>query len=318
MNPETEQTLATLEVILEKPISYSLPCHEGGANFQPYIWDANIQSEFTPLNLIKHEGWIKETDPEVAVDSWIKLEQNSLVSDLIYLYHSDPANLLLDDKNKALRYNFYCDLLEVLIDELEELQSFNFTYNSNYSLFIISGIIPDTQSWICLSAKVPQETPEYINDLIYCSPYIQDYEVNLDNKKVSQAEIKINKILEKLAPIKIYGYYDGGYRHIHEFRVTCSLGNTKENAINRALTASGLVEIYKLEKFSKRGRGGWGFRNYFDSHEQHLADFLNKAFSELLLYRFCFWDYEHLYILGEKGDRDFVGIALHSQFTYNP
>ena len=82
--------------------------------------------------------------------------------------------------------------------------------------------------------------------------------------------------------------------------------------------ASGLVEVYKFERFSKRASGGWGFSNYFDNHEQHLASFLHKAFSELLLYRFCFWDYEHLYIVGEKGDRDFVGIALHSQFTYNP
>lgn len=149
-------------------------------------------------------------------------------------------------------------------------------------------------------------------------PYIQNYKNNLDNKENSQAEIKINKILEKLEPIKIYGYYNGGYCHIHDFQVICSLGNTKEDAINQALTASGLVEIYKFERFSKRASGGWGFSNYFDNHEQHLANFLHKAFSELLLYRFCFWDYEHFYLLGEKGDRDFVGVALHSQFTYNP
>jgi hypothetical protein len=318
MKPETEQTLATLEVILENPISYSLPCHEDSADFKPYIWDTNIQGKFTPLNLIKHEGWIEETDPEVVVDSWIKLEQNGLASNLIYVYGNDPENILLDSKNKNFRYQCYCELLEVLIDNIEELQGFNITYNTHYSLFIISGLIQDNQNWICLSAKVPQETPEYINDLIYGSPYIKNYKINIKDKAVSETEIKINNILKKLDMIRIYGYYDGGYCHIHDFRVICSLGDTKEDAINRALTASGLVEIYKFERFSKRGSGGWGFSNYFDTHEQYLADFLHKNFSELLVYRFCFWDYEHLYILGEKGDRDRLGISLHSQFTYNP
>ena len=57
-----------------------------------------------------------------------------------------------------------------------------------------------------------------------------------------------------------------------------------------------------------------------------LSSFLHGNFPELLVYRFCFWDYEHLYILGETGDRDDalrplrdrVGVSLHSQFTYNP
>ena len=95
MKPETERTLATLEVILEKSVSLSLPCHEDSADFQPYVWDASQQGEFTPLNLIKYEGWIKETDVEVALDSWIEIEQNGLASHNIYVYGGDPENIFL-------------------------------------------------------------------------------------------------------------------------------------------------------------------------------------------------------------------------------
>ena len=76
--------------------------------------------------------------------------------------------------------------------------------------------------------------------------------------------------------------------------------------------------MYKLKEFAKFGRGGWGFDRYSNNNEQYLINFLEKAFPELLLYRFCFWDYEHLYIIGNKGKCDRVGISLHSQFTYNP
>lgn len=39
MKPETEQTLATLEVILDKGLWFMPPYH-GYENFRPYIWDS--------------------------------------------------------------------------------------------------------------------------------------------------------------------------------------------------------------------------------------------------------------------------------------
>ncbi len=90
MNPETEQCLGTLEVLLEEEIRYSLPCHEYSATLKPYAWDATIKGEFTPLNLIKSEGWIIKTDPEIAFANWLWIEQNGLASSLIDLYDTDP------------------------------------------------------------------------------------------------------------------------------------------------------------------------------------------------------------------------------------
>ncbi|MBW4532381.1 MAG: hypothetical protein KME09_00410 [Pleurocapsa minor HA4230-MV1] len=314
MHPETEQRLATLEVILQKNIRYYLPCHENGANLQPYVWNTNIQDKFTSLNLITSEGWIKETDPEVIFTNWLWSEQNGLASQIIYLYKKDKANILLDEITKNTRYQHYYNLLSLLIDNLENLKAFNISCNDNYSLSLVVGKIPDRQRWICLSTTVPQETPEFIKDLIQCSPLIEEVSSDLKIENLSKVETQINDILMQLDTINIYGYYDGGYCHTHKFKVICTSEITQEAAVNKALLSSGLVEIYNFEKFTIQGRGGWGFDNY----EESLTKFLNAVFPDLLLYRFCFWDYEHLYLLGKTGDRDFVGVALHSQFTYNP
>jgi hypothetical protein len=111
--------------------------------------------------------------------------------------------------------------------------------------------------------------------------------------------------------------------NFHHHSIVLASGASQEEAINNALLKSGLVEIYKVEKFMIQGDRGWGFDRDGDN-ATHLINFLNTVFPKLLLYRFCFWDYEHLYILGETDDSQqdssasWVGVAIHSQFTYNP
>lgn len=66
MKPETEQTLATLEVILDKSLWFSLPYHDG-ESLKPYVWNSEQQGVFSSLSLIRSEGWIQEIDIEEAV-----------------------------------------------------------------------------------------------------------------------------------------------------------------------------------------------------------------------------------------------------------
>ncbi|MEH1949843.1 MAG: hypothetical protein V7K77_23255 [Nostoc sp.] len=327
MKPETEQRLGTLEVLLEEEIRYSLPCHEDSATLKPYAWDGTIKGKFTPLNLIKSEGWMIETDLEVAFANWLWPEQNGLASSLIHLYNKDPKKIL-DEHTKNHRYQQYSNLLKLLKKKIKKLQAFSFSYNSHYSLSVIVGRVPDSQRWICLSSTVPQETPKFINKLIHCSPYKEEKKSNLEAEKLSNIEKTINNMIKELGEIMIYGYYDGGYGHIHYHSIVLASGDSQEEAINNALLKSGLVEIYKLEKIMIQGDGGWGFsvddRDFDKDNVINLIKFLNTMFPKLLLYRFCFWDYEHLYILGETNDSQqdssasCVGVAIHSQFTYNP
>jgi hypothetical protein len=329
MNPETEQRLATLEVLLEEEIRYSLPCHEDSATLKPYAWDATIKGEFTPLNMIKSEGWIIETDPEVAFANWLWTEQNGLASSRIHVCNKDPRKFLLDEHSKNQRYQQYSHLLKLLTERIKDLQAFSLSYNSHYSLSVVVGRVPDSQRWICLSSTVPQETPKFINELIHCSPYKEEKQSSLEAEKLSNIEKTINNMIKELGKIMIYGYYDGGYHNFHHHSIVLASGDSQEEAINNVLLKSGLVEIYKVEKFMILGDGGWGFfinDRYFDHQDNvtNLIEFLNTMFPELLLYRFCFWDYEHLYILGKTGDflqysfTSWVGVAIHSQFTYNP
>lgn len=327
MKPETEQRLGTLEVLLEKEIRYYLPCHEDGAILKPYAWDATIKDQFTPLNLIKSEGWIIETDPEVALANWLWPAQNGLASSLIHLYNKDPKKII-DEDTKNHRYQQYSNLIKLLTKKIKKLQAFSFSYNSHYSLSVIVGKVPDSQRWICLSSTVPQETPKCINKLIHCSPYKEEKPSNLEAEQLSKIEKTINNMIKELGEIMIYGYYDGGYGHIHYHSIVLASGNSQEEAINNALLKSHLFEIYKIEKIMIQGDGGSGFsvddRDYNTDNITHLIKFLNTMFPKLLLYRFCFWDYEHLYILGETDNSQqdtsasCVGVAIHSQFTYNP
>ena len=189
----------------------------------------------------------------------------------------------------------------------------------DYSLSVIVGKLSE-KKWIALCSTVPQETPSYFDDEIICCSYRTENDVlkSIDNL---DSEIAIQKYIEQLASIQIYGWYDGGYNHVHEYKIVAATGESKEIALENALLQSKLLEIYKFKSFNISEQ----LECYHDDEAQEIAikssnlnKFFKKSFPEVLLYRLCFWDYEHLYILGEKGDRNRVGITLHSQFTYNP
>ena len=62
MKPKTEQTLATIEVIVQKGLWFMPPYHEDGESFKPYVWDGEQRGKFSLLSLIKSEEWLQETD----------------------------------------------------------------------------------------------------------------------------------------------------------------------------------------------------------------------------------------------------------------
>ncbi|MBV6628005.1 MAG: hypothetical protein KI793_34655 [Rivularia sp. (in: Bacteria)] len=47
-------------------------------------------------------------------------------------------------------------------------------------------------------------------------------------------------------------------------------------------------------------------------------DFVNKTFSDVIMYRFSFWTLENIYIIGETQSSDWVGMHIKSIFVYNP
>ena len=310
MELKTEQLLGTLEVLLEKEFRFRLPCHEDGATLKSYFWDATTQGTFTPLRVIQSEGWIKQTDLEVAVTNWQWSEHSGLAAKGTYLPHRDEQNILLDDATKLERTEKYQALLELLTSNLENLQAFILSCTSRYSLSIVVGQITEKR-WICLSPTVPQETYGYFNNESKDSV----------EEILSAIEVQIQAALNELTKIQVYGWYGGGYENVHDYQIVYAVGNSRDQAIEWALAVAGLVEICKFERFEAREqRCAYSEQEDKELKErfQHLNQFLSQTFPELKLYRFCFWDYENLYILGKSATEDRVGIVIRSQFTYNP
>ena len=335
MKPETEQTLATLEVILQKGLWFMPPYHEDGGYFKPYIWDSEKQGVFSPLSLIRSEGWIQETDLEEVIKNWQWSEQTGLAAKGILKDgepsciedNEDEADILIDEDTKLVRAKIYQNLFELLSNKVSNLQAFVLSCDFYYSLSVLIGQISE-KKWVAISPTVPLETPFYFDDEIVCEAYsIKNNVSQLISS--SSLELEIQKHINKLSSIKIYGWYDGGYNNTHEYKIVSATGESKEIALENLLLESKLLEIYQFNSFEisellecchdDEARE-------IEMKSNQLNKFFKHNFPETLLYRFCFWDYEHLYILGETGDRDDalrplrdrVGVSLHSQFTYNP
>ena len=70
---------------------------------------------------------------------------------------------------------------------------------------------------------------------------------------------------------------------------------------------------YIFTDYSEREEGSILFEKY-----QKLNKFLKIKFAELIMYKFTFWDYTHIFIVGQSVDDDWVGLRLTSEFDYNP
>lgn len=147
MKPETEQLLGTIEVLLKEPLYFSLPDRDYGATLEPYVWDSTLFGPFTPLNLIKVEGWIKQTDPEIAIENWQWSEQTGLAAkgqgELDDLCEEDEEEILLDEETKQVRAQNYQKLLNFINANLQDIKAYTISYNLDYSLSVIVWQLPN-------------------------------------------------------------------------------------------------------------------------------------------------------------------------------
>ncbi|NEO86565.1 MAG: hypothetical protein F6J87_20250 [Spirulina sp. SIO3F2] len=317
MHLETEQQLGTLEVLLTERLPFRLPDHQDGDSFQPYVWDASQWGAFTPLGLLQVEGWMTETDPEIALNHWQWPEQTSFAAQGIGLYDDDPAQIGLTVACQHARQEAYHSLLALLELELPILNAYTFSYCPDYQLSVLVGQLPD-QSWLCIAPTVPQETPDYTNDRLQSCPLLQS---EAPRESISTIETQIAERISDFAPIQTYGWYGGGYDQIHTYQLVYGVDSTEAIALEKTLEKAGLITIRQFKQLNISEQ----LEAYDELKAQILMErftqlerFLKHTFAEIVLYRICFWDYEHLYLLGTSKTEDKVGIVLRSQFTCNP
>ena len=325
MNSSTTQTLATLEVILQEEIICRLP-YNHTSEWEPFCWESSVKGEFNLISLLYSQGWMKNTDIEIAINNWQEIErmgvptldEYSSYAESVFEYEEDEV-----DRNSPQfqqRKNYYKQLSKLLKSNLYDLEVYEFSCWAEYSCFAIVGQLLDNQNWICVTSTVPKETPEF-NDIIVTENHT---EVSLDKSK-TDLESQIDKILEFLTPVLTYGHYDGCYEQTYHHQITYQTASNKQPALQNSINKSGFLQIGQYQSFYPDD-GDYIFQDYSGEEEgeelyekyQHLNSFLKTKFSELTLYTFRFWDYTQLFFIGESTENDQVGLRLTSEFDYNP
>ncbi|MGB3296220.1 MAG: nuclease A inhibitor family protein [Phormidesmis sp.] len=327
MNFKTKQQLGSLEVLLSSNLIVHLPYHENGGSWQPFHWDRTTSPAFTPLNLAEAEGWMKETDPEYALLDWLAVEESGFASPNVSQYwrgHND-AKILLTDRQRQQRQNTYSELISYFQKAFCKVEAFTLSVKPDYGKrghtdYTWSFIIGQQQSgaWIGLAPNVPSETGRYVLEAFHSSVHPPEIQTRTSQDDSSALPNELQAFLTAIPPIKIYGWYDGGYNHIHSYSLQSACADSKEAVIETLWRNAQFLEVVPFDCFNLKSR-------YYSPHEKDESDrysrisrFLAESVSALTVYRFCFWDIEMLYLLGEVEKGDHIGMFTKSQFTYNP
>jgi hypothetical protein len=292
MKPQTEQLLATLEVLTESPI----------------YWETETQGEFSFWNLLNITCSVKETDLELAFEQWQKMEAWGTPTDM----HRDDCEYAptrseredegdSDDWNDEIaseRKNLYKQLQQLLSTTLSNLKSYKLSHTGSYhgSSFYISIVVGKMvdDRWLCLVPTIPNQVNDYEHQDVMSKIY-PIFSENISN---------IHEIVNRLTPLKMYGYYHGAYNYTYQHQIHQAIAPTKDSAIELALQLAGAVTISNPTI------------EYKD--DNRISEFMNKCLSDRTRYTMSFWDVGYIYEIAKTPDNDWIGIRSSVEFEYNP
>ncbi|MEM8777800.1 MAG: hypothetical protein AAGF26_02780 [Cyanobacteria bacterium P01_G01_bin.49] len=295
MKPETERLLGTLEILARTP----------------FIWETEKNGEMNLWNLMLSEGFIKETDLELVFNHWQNIERwGTPTSQIDGQYAPAREEREDNDWNEAIakqRQRDYQQLQQFCQKNLQNLKAYHLRVDESVRYlpnFYISIIIGKTlkNNWICLAPIV--------EDL--CLGIRPQTEKNTIAKSANQIDdsilSKIDSYLNKITPITIYGYYDGGYNQTHQHQIVQGISTNNIDAIALALQTSGMV-TWELTQVEYAG-------NYNNSRK--LSQFMNQCLQDRTYCQISFWDYGYSYEFGRTPANDWIGTKFSTEFDYNP
>lgn len=343
MQPETK-LLSELQPLMgeQMGIALAFPCHEDGGELEPFVWQGE-QGELSAWNLLQSQGWVRPVDLSVVLQLWQAPEIGAVNGDPSLIPENDPAGILLDDQRRTERAEVYGELGQLLKSRLQNLQAYELSCDSDYRLGLLLG--QAEEGWLGWGSTVPIATPASPSPLQTvvppqahpsidpsASPEPTAQETARGTDSPTEAEIKdesvpettsetapqIQAVLAKLAPLTIYGYYGGGYNQTHSHRLVQVAAAGPSQVLEMLLHQVGL---FRLDRFEALVPTASGAEQAPDQQCEALTAFLHRRFSELWDYRFSFWTWEQVFILGQDGlgqAGDWGGVVLRSHFTYNP
>lgn len=311
MHPKTEQTFGSLEILVESVPCISLSGHEDGGYLYPFAWDVSQDREFNAFNLCISKGWLKLTDKDIVLKNWLEMS---------YLQSFNAFRI--QHEEKLVRQNQITNLFQVINQNLKDISSFTLT---SYYTNEVGSIVGQTidEDWICVCHTLYKET------------YIPKEQIN--RTEIDQSSLileantlklisEIEKCISDLDVISLKGDFGGGYGYDYDHKYVCSVAKTKEQAVEKALQKSEILEIATFDGFYPDINELWE-REWCDDEDVNrqkpkkfnkLNHFFASSFSEPMMYRFSFWTQENIYIIGETQSGDRAGIYIESNFVYNP
>jgi hypothetical protein len=315
MKPTTEQLLGAIQVLTEQKIMFCLPNHET-AYWEPMAWESDKSGEFNLFNLITSRAWVTETDIEIVIQGWQELDNQRYLNNDDYPETYD--NCFNDDTetDRTVIYKELCDFIKVYSQETMALKLSSSPYH--YSFYIVLVRISEDR-WICISPTAPQE--KAIETEVSRSPI----ERHLDAVEIDQSILiltrDIKKIINQVQPIKVYGYYGGGYDYHFDNFLVYGLGKDKGIALSIALEKAGMSEFSCFDQLSPTF-AEWMFEDERINGLQESYDTLNRffkeSFSTVRMLQCSFWDYQYVCIAGQSADGNWIGIYSENSFDFNP
>ena len=322
MEAQTEQLVATLEVLTEN-LNFEVPRENDNYHpITPIIWQTATQGELNSFNLIVSQGLCRLTEAEKVIEKWLEIEvRGTPTSDDYYAPEPEDREYGLSNEIQAARKIKYQKLWELLSTELHNLKAYELSrLESDYAYYIIVGESKEND-WLGISVTIPQQTQIKPEEIAFVPK-----QASFESTKPSTRQLVANleDIINNLPSMTIYGYHEGGYDYTYKHKVIYSVAPTQAQVIE---TAGDGIYVASFEGFYPED-------DYFvaecmcDAKEieakelyqryQILNKFLHQKLSNLTLFRFCFWDWDYIYILGETTISDWVGIQTTNEFVYNP
>jgi hypothetical protein len=295
MNSQTEQLLGTLEVLAQ------------AGRRDPIFWETKISGEFNIWNLLKFEVLVKETDLELVFQHWQKMEEWGTPTDMhgddceYAPYRSereDEDDEYEEDWNESIaieRHSLYQQIQQLLTTNFTNIQSYKISSmgRSSFYISIIVAQIVDGR-WLCLTPTIPDQV---ISDE---EPENRAQILEFDATIVPEISI----VLARLKPLKMYGYYHGGYNYCYQHQISQAIAPTKELAIEQALKSVKSISITPIDT------------EYKD--DANISKFMNECLQARTYYRIAFWDSAYLYEVARTPDFDWLGVRSLLEFEYNP
>lgn len=304
MKLETEKLLGTLELLVRNS----------------FVWETEKWGNFNIWNLMLSEGFVNLTDVDLAIAHWQNVEHwgtptNQVEDEYQYAPLRNERNDSWSAEIEAFRVERYQELFTLLKAELLDLQAFRLSIcrqpnsdfeweHPNFCFHILLGKTEDG-NWFCLSPTIPNK----VSDRYYKCLKTSSTETNSLNPKALDLQSKIDNILSELPPIKLYGYYYGGYKETYEHQIVYASADSKILAVEKALQAAKMltVEDSALEFSSNE---------YGDSRK--LTQFFIAKLGDPKIYSLSFWDIGYIYEVAETPTGDWLGVRKILELEYNP